>query len=217
MSSVLFTSESLFDTNIGLISLLYKEYNNPVLIKQEFKDASISFFQQYLIEEALDPNILELAFKNPESSKEYYDLFLKEQWLNIVKLSPTTSMLDLIRTYKISKGATNINPVLLCRTEEEKVYISSNLVKDIDMVVCPIEELNSFDLGLYAKIVVGNIRFLSNFDLLRIEGKNILTLGYRYNFDADNDKKLLSSISYISDINEFEVALPYIDYEPPAG
>lgn len=216
MASILFTSESLFDINIGLVSLVYKEYDNPNIIKSEFKDVAVSFLQQYLLEQALEPNILEIIFKDKTISKDYYDLFLKDEWLNIIKQSPTTSIVELIKTYKISKGATNINPVILSRSEEERAFIAS-LIKNIDIIVCPNEELNKFDLGMFSKIVVGDIRFLSNFNLERIAGKSILVLAYRYNFDVDNDSKLLSTISYISDINEFETALPYIDYEPPVG
>lgn len=109
---------TIVDIDVGLIRLIKREYLNPSAFDIEFfKRPLINIIHDLYYRKMQNPIYL-FAKDNIEKEKidQYYSDFLNEKMDDILDLSVTTAMEDLIELFADSS---EIIPTILCYTEEQ--------------------------------------------------------------------------------------------------
>lgn len=129
----LISFHSIVDIDVGLIRLIQNEYLNPSVF-------DISFFNRSLLEIIKDlykrkeENPLYLFAKNrTERIDEYYSDFLKEEMNNILDLSVSTDMENLLHLFKDSS---EIIPTILCYDKYQfDILEKTDSLKEYDKIL----------------------------------------------------------------------------------
>ena len=216
---ILFFSDTIFDIDLGIIEVMKKKYSNPKLVKTNILNADPLFFKSYLIEDCTT-NILDsvLVDEAKSSSTDLYNDILKNDYLNVIRAAPMTGLMNLVLLHKEAENNTNIKPVVICKSELETNILHS-LNQDIETILCKTEDdLKEIMLERFTRIHVRHIQDLYNLKFENIEGKSLIVLSYRFNFELSNKDRLLDKYTaLLSDVNEFQVMIPYLDYACPEG
>lgn len=216
-NNILFLADTIIDTDIGIFNLLKTKYTDSTWVNKWFlENASEESIKSILID-SCEANLVRYILNADISYKadELYSDIMTNHYDEVIANSVIMpDMLKLVKTYRESELSSNIKPMVLCRCQAESDFIHRY---DEFIETTVIEDFGLFMTKPYCRMIVRHIEDLDKFDLLTIEGKSIIVLGYRYNFELNDDTKLLEKYTMISDINVFEIIVPYTDYIPPEG
>lgn len=178
-NNILVDFNMIVDTDLGLINLIKKEYNNTDFII----DYLYSMKNQVIIEQLLnrkDKNPLSIIIKEEykDSIDNLYKEFIETEYDNILKQSPTTDIMGLIKTY-LNTGAVHVD--IICKNKSEEQIINNFNISRLKVIV---EETSKIDIVNYDSIFIKDYSSILNYK--GVVAKNIFIGNYRYNLDDDN-------------------------------
>lgn len=185
----------VIDTDVGLLQTIQKKYHNTDVFYESLLDAPLRY-QMYLLYRRPRINPLTVIAKdrdNVELMNDYYDQFLKEEYVDILKNSIITRMFIVIME-GIYSGL--ICPTICCNSSLEKNYL---LKRDKEVFSkCDIITDKTF------RSLIDDQKdpiYIKNIDDLiplieKIKGKNIYIPRYRFNYE-DTEKTKLKEAPFI--------------------
>jgi hypothetical protein len=206
--------DMIVDTDISIINLIKNKYNDPSVF-----DNNILNYDDHILKGLIQLNTsrnpinLILINTNNEQAENFYNELIDDEYETIVKTSPATTLLDMVKRFIDSGGP--IVSTILCRTEIEKQHVKeifgeysfSELLK---FVVEP--DWSNVDLSKYDTILIKYIEDLLEFN--NVIGKNIMISKYLYNLDESLYKERITSIkldiasAFVTN-NEFYIITQY--------
>lgn len=178
-----FKFDQIIDTEIGLIKLIQDKYNDKNTFWWSLLEAPTKF-KIGLLYDRKHPNPLTVIAKesdNIELLDDYYQQFMTEEYVYILKHSLATNIYSLIVEMKDIKGA---DPIIVCKNELEANYLRkiNNAFKELNVIVT--ENFGSTikddsDI-IYLKDIRESLPILD-----KIQYKNLYISSYRYNFIDD--------------------------------
>ena len=172
----------IVDTDVGLLKLIQKDYNNPkIFIPGILNERDVNILKMIMTDRGYyNPlkGIMIEGTKAYENADSLYDQFMEKHQEDILKLSTQTSLFDIIRRSSSMGDAVKFD--ILCRNELEKNTIMSRFRKfKITPSVKIVDDLSEFDPSQYGSIYVKDIRDALLFS--KFEGKNVIIGNYKFN------------------------------------
>lgn len=172
----------IVDTDVGLLKLIQKDYNNPkIFIPGILNERDVNILKMIMTDRGYyNPlkGIMIEGTKAYENADSLYDQFMEKHQEEILKLSTQTSLFDIIRRSSSMGDAVKFD--ILCRNELEKNTIMSRFRKfKITPSVKIVDDLSEFDPSQYGSIYVKDIRDALLFS--KFEGKNVIIGNYKFN------------------------------------
>lgn len=211
-NKVLFTFDSVINTELGILKLIKKEYNNPDIMDKNIIKNTDLFFRLLLLSE-FETNPINLVIKKDKSDLSDHILlsFMKNKYNEVLQLSEKTGIYTLVINYMRAADGV-IQVIILCKNEQEEQYIKQ-LNSDIS---CMVEDIEKINIKSFDSIFVKNINDLLLFK--NLEGKNLFILNYRNNFEKDDSTKLCIDVfKDVASNNLFSIVDPYPDLITPLG
>jgi len=216
-NTVMFTFDSIVDIEIGLVMKVKEDFfdlrpRNPII--------DYSFLESMTVDELKK---FRLLFSDPPFSKCFTDKvnedmvkqiresYLKNQYKEIIKVSPYTDLKRLIPTFYRSNI---VKSIIVCRNTDE-YDMMSKLFGDMATIikVDDYKEVNVRSRSV-ARLIVANI-----YDCIKfkgVSGIHIAVLNYANNFvimkdDNGKERKTLNLLASIPlwDRNDFDIMEPY--------
>lgn len=185
----------IIDTEVGLLRTISNKYHNTDVFYSSLLDKPDKYYIYLLnCRKYLNPiTVLAKERDNMELMDDYYNQFMEEEYVDILKNSIITRMFIVINE-SIRGGI--VRPTICCSSDLEKNYL---LKRDKDLFdKCDIQVGRKFeDLideqkdPIYIKNIMDLIPLLKN-----IEAKNVYIPNYRFNYD-DAEKNNLKHDPYI--------------------
>ena len=182
--------DQIIDTEIGLIKLIQDKYNDRSTFYWSLLEAPIKY-KIGLLYDRKHPNPLTVIAKereNIELMDDYYQQFMTEEYVYILKHSIVTNLYTLVQEFVSVKG---ITPIIVCSNDMEKNYLLK-INKDV-FSKCNIIVTDNFGNAIsensdvvYIKDIRDTLKVLN-----KIEYKNIYVSTYRYNFEDDERTTIL--------------------------
>lgn len=174
----------LIDTDFGLLALISKSYLDTSIFNIEFfnenKEISKLVKSLYFREEE---NPLSICLLDNNYANDLYTDFMNQKYDDILKVSLTTEVYNVIELYKIYG---DIRPTIVYKTESEKRLLDHLKVTKTTQKI-QIDEVN-FDLynQFYFKSVNDNYcNKISKY----VNTKMVYIANYKFNLDSDNNVK----------------------------
>lgn len=172
----------IVDTDVGLLKLIQKDYNNPkIFIPGILNERDVNILKMIMTDRGYyNPlkGIMIEGTKAYENADSLYDQFMEKHQEDILKLSTQTSLFDIIRRSSSMGDAVKFD--ILCRNELERNTIMSRFRKfKITPSVKIVDDLSEFDPSQYGSIYVKDIRDALLFS--KFEGKNVIIGNYKFN------------------------------------
>lgn len=191
-----FKFEDIIDTEIGLIKLIHDRYADESTFYYSLLDAPIKF-KIGLLYDRTHPNPLTVIAQdrdNIELLDDYYQQFMTEEYVYILKHAIVTNLYTLIINCTKTEGVT---PIIVCSNDMEKNYllkINNEVFKKCEIIIT--DNFGSAIGDRSDSIYIKNIR--NTLPILnKIAGKNVYISSYRYNFEDDERTKILSKYSEV--------------------
>jgi len=189
VNTPLFTFDSIYDTDFGLLNYIFREYFDTSIFSEEFfatHDTVDKMVKALANRDQENPLLLAMNDKtNYSLADELYEEFYRKKYKEILILSMPTGISDLIELLDSESGV-NIG-VLICRPEERFFLKAINLSEKLHII----DINNKEDLGLvgmYNQIYFKscNDRFITNIKLLDlIYEKNVYIPRYPFNLNEE--------------------------------
>lgn len=180
--------DMIIDIDMGLFKLIQKEYANKKVFRQSILSERNMDIMKLILTDRPDSNPLKL-FVNPEYEKEaddMYQQFISERYKDIIDLSCTTGIFDIIRRSKSVKDT--VRYTIICKSELEKKIIEDRYLKyEIKPIIKMISDYHDLDVTSYGSIYIKDYREILQYP--DVFGKNILLGNYRFNME-DGIKEL---------------------------
>lgn len=206
--------DMIIDIDMGLLKLIQKEYaNQKVFRKSILSERNMDIMKIILIDR---PEINPLKFfVNPEYIKDadgMYQQFIEERYHDIIDLSCTTGIFDIIRR---SKSVNDIvKYTIVCRSDYEKIVLESKYKKyNIQPNIKLISDYHNLNIDSYGSIYIKNYQDILNYS--NIFGKNILIGNYRFNME-NGDTELGIPLKEVTEQLIAENSIKIIDIYPLA-
>lgn len=173
----------VFDTDFGLLSLIYKEYFDSSVFSIDFfnKNHRIKDIVKVLLEREKE-NPLELCLLpcKLDWANDLYIEFIKTKYTDILNLSMQTEVYNLLELFKLSG---DVKPTIVCESEIEESFLDLfNITKNIQKI--RIEELKGFNF--YEQFFFKSINdFYCSMISEFIDTKMVYISGYKFNMDKD--------------------------------
>lgn len=122
-NNILVDFNIVVDTDLGLINMMKKEYNNTDFVLSyinNMKDKVI--IDQLLERENKNPLSIIIRDEYRESIDDLYKEFLETEYDNILKHSSVTDIMNLVSTY-INTGAVHAD--IICKNKSEEQLINN--------------------------------------------------------------------------------------------
>lgn len=175
---ILFTSNILLDTDIGVYRLIKNEYNNPKYFKLNILDVIIERYKEIIPKrDTINP----LSFIIKEEYKDSIDNLYKEimdtKYNEVLKLSEFTNVEQLAEIFTSRKG---FEPTIICKNLEEK-QIFKDKNKSYDIIVSEYEDI---DIKPYHAIYTKYYKDYSKFN--KVVAKTLYFANAKYNYINNN-------------------------------
>lgn len=175
---ILFTSNILLDTDIGVYRLIKNEYNNPKYFKLNILDVIIERYKEIIPKrDTINP----LSFIIKEEYKDSIDNLYKEimdtKYSEVLKLSEFTNVEQLAEIFTSRKG---FEPTIICKNLEEK-QIFKDKNKSYDIIVSEYEDI---DIKPYHAIYTKYYKDYSKFN--KVVAKTLYFANAKYNYINNN-------------------------------
>lgn len=176
----------LFDTNVGLIKLIYQEFNDSsVFDKNTLDSLDTNFKVTKFVYNSTSSNILLdiMIDKDKDIADEYYKQFMEEEYADILRNSVIT---DIFHLFEAMLYQRDIRVTVFCERFEEINFLHEYVSQDIDAILLD-EVKNHFDLykQFYFKSCSGDYYFNSISRAIR--KKAVYILDYPKNFNDDGE------------------------------
>lgn len=191
-----FKFDQIIDTDIGLLKLIEDKYNDKSTFYWSLVEAPIKF-KIGLLYDRKHPNPLTVIAKerdNIELLDDYYQQFMTEEYVYILKKSIVTNIYRAITKFVTVEG---ITPIIVCNSAMEENYLMK-IDKDV-FSKCTIIVTKDYGAGIddksdiiYFKDVRETIKVIQ-----KIEGKNIYIGSFRFNFEDDERTNLLKDYNLL--------------------
>lgn len=186
--NILASFESIIDIDMGLMRLIKRDYNT-------------NFFYQFLLENSEDnqhvilnrrtnPNLLRAISDDKTEEQQFalddlYNQFMKDEYTNILKLSPVSTFYRIILSNVFKNNIFKISVV--CKTQEEADILQEKGVECTSIIV---DKKDKIYLKKYDVISIKNVFELDEY--FNVNGKVIFIPDYRFNvMEIPQDKELL--------------------------
>lgn len=192
----IFKFDQIVDTEIGLIKVIQDKYNDRNTFYWSLLEAPIKF-KIGLLYDRKHPNPLTILAKdrdNIELLDEYYQQFMTEEYVYILKHSVVTNLYTLINEFVLVKG---ITPIIVCKNELEVNYL--NKVNKEVFSKCEIVINESYGKAIDDRsdiIYLKDIREVLTMTN-KVPYKNIYIASYRFNFEDDERTQLLETFAVL--------------------
>ncbi len=192
----IFKFDQIVDTEIGLIKVIQDKYNDRNTFYWSLLEAPIKF-KIGLLYDRKHPNPLTILAKdqdNIELLDEYYQQFMTEEYVYILKHSVVTNLYTLINEFVLVKG---ITPIIVCKNELEVNYL--NKVNKEVFSKCEIIINESYGKAIDDRsdiIYLKDIREVLTMTN-KVPYKNIYIASYRFNFEDDERTQLLETFAVL--------------------
>lgn len=183
--NILVPFELIIDIDLGLIKLVRFHYNNGKYFYRGITKGPDNGIR-YLLMNREDPNPLSIAYINRDTDKEtmdsFYDQFMEREYESILKLSPGTSVLDVMGIANADKDHV-VRFTVLCKNELEKDVITNRKIPAHNIIVSTPEDV---DLSKFNCIYV---KKWDDLDKYRgIVSKEIYIPNYKFNVTYENNE-----------------------------
>lgn len=201
--------ELLVDTDIGLLSLIKKEYNNEEYFLPGILNASETNLKYSLLTRTTENplGIIMVDECNFELMDDLYNQFMSKEYDKILSLSPNTMVEKLVHDIKINIEQI-VRITVLCNSEKEQHDLEK---RDTDPYKVIVGSFESIDLSGYGSVFVKRLSDLDKFKGL--SGKNIYIPNYSFNVTINPEVSMpLINFEYLQkygNSNEFQVFTMY--------
>lgn len=188
----LFAFNTIYDTDVGLIELVRREYRDPDVFNLDLLDSYTD--RRKLIKDLYkrtEQNPLTMFMNNPdeEVASDYYQQFMTQKYDDILKLCVHTGLYNMI---SMIPAMEEINATIYYTNDIERHYLEKDFKGNLRGI--SIKELHELN-GLFDSFNAYFVRsvFDSEFDFIMhfARSVSIYILDYGYNFDSEG--KLLNS------------------------
>lgn len=179
-NNILVDFDLVVDTDLGLINMMKKEYNNSEFVLRylnSMKDKII--IDQLLEREEKNPLSIIIKEEFKDSIDSLYKEFTETEYDNILKYSSVTDIMHLITVY-INTGT--VHAVIICKNKSEEQLINNLNIPQLKVIVE--KDKSKIDLSSYDSIFIKDYS-----DILKFNGviaKNIFIGNYKFNLEDDN-------------------------------
>lgn len=186
INRLLIEFDTIFDTDIGMATIINEEFNNPNVINE--KMLNLNQYDYKIL-------LLNRHFENPTRMflrSEYWSECdsLRDQmrtdpevYERILKASITTSIYDMINEIGIM-GRNAFDVTVLCHTQAEAVYARKILPDFVHYVTTDNWDYADFDVEDFDTIFVKDMKTPKKFN--NFKGKNLYVSRYVFNLNKDD-------------------------------
>lgn len=173
--------DCIFDLDFGLLRLIRTKYFDTDVFSKKFfndNDTMNDMISRLYFREQQNPLFMTLNEQNVEVAQSLYDDFMSKKYNEIVKLSMSTEIFELLHSFLYSG---EIRPTILYRDEVELRFLENiKIIKKISKI--SIDKLLKQDnFNLYQQFFFKDI---DNFYLKKlkdyIKGRTVYIGGYKY-------------------------------------
>lgn len=179
-NNILVDFDIVIDTDLGLINMIKKEYNNTNFVLNYINNMKDKVIIEQLLERD-NKNPLSIIIKEEyrDSIDNLYKEFIESEYDNILKYSSITDIMNLINVY-IDTGSVHVD--IICKNKSEEQLINNLNISQLKVLVQ--EDKTKIDLSDYDTIFIKNYSDILNFN--RVIAKNIFIGNYKFNLDDDH-------------------------------
>ena len=176
---ILFTSNILLDTDIGVYRLVREKYDNPKYFKLNILDVIIERYKEVIPRrDTINPLSFIIKDEYKNSIDNLYNEMMSKDYSRILELSEFTNVEDVLGLFLTRK---ELDIKIVCKNLEEK-QIFKNRNKKYNIVV--LENYKDIDVEPYNAIYTKYYKDYSKFD--KIVAKTLYFANAKYNFTNKN-------------------------------
>ena len=176
---ILFTSNILLDTDIGVYRLVREKYDNPKYFKLNILDVIIERYKEVIPRrDTINPLSFIIKDEYKNSIDNLYNEMMSKDYSRILELSEFTNVEDVLGLFLTRK---ELDIKIVCKNLEEK-QIFKNRNKKYNIVV--FENYKDIDVEPYNAIYTKYYKDYSKFD--KIVAKTLYFANAKYNFTNKN-------------------------------
>ena len=176
---ILFTSNILLDTDIGVYRLVREKYDNPKYFKLNILDVIIERYKEVIPRrDTINPLSFIIKDEYKNSIDNLYNEMMSKDYSRILELSEFTNVEDVLGLFLTRK---ELDIKIVCKNLEEK-QIFKNRNKKYNIVV--FENYEDIDVEPYDAIYTKYYKDYSKFN--KIVAKTLYFANAKYNFTNKN-------------------------------
>ena len=176
---ILFTSNILLDTDIGVYRLVREKYDNPKYFKLNILDVIIERYKEVIPRrDTINPLSFIIKDEYKNSIDNLYNEMMSKDYSRILELSEFTNVEDVLGLFLTRK---ELDIKIVCKNLEEK-QIFKNRNKKYNIVV--FENYKDIDVEPYDAIYTKYYKDYSKFN--KIVAKTLYFANAKYNFTNKN-------------------------------
>ena len=176
---ILFTSNILLDTDIGVYRLVREKYDNPKYFKLNILDVIIERYKEVIPRrDTINPLSFIIKDEYKNSIDNLYNEMMYKDYSRILELSEFTNVEDVLGLFLTRK---ELDIKIVCKNLEEK-QIFKNRNKKYNIVV--FENYKDIDVEPYDAIYTKYYKDYSKFN--KIVAKTLYFANAKYNFTNKN-------------------------------
>lgn len=176
---ILFTSNILLDTDIGVYRLVREKYDNPKYFKLNILDVIIERYKEVIPRrDTINPLSFIIKDEYKNSIDNLYNEMMSKDYSRILELSEFTNVEDVLGLFLTRK---ELDIKIVCKNLEEK-QIFKNRNKKYNIVV--FENYKDIDVEAYDAIYTKYYKDYSKFN--KIVAKTLYFANAKYNFTNKN-------------------------------
>lgn len=176
---ILFTSNILLDTDIGVYRLVREKYDNPKYFKLNILDVIIERYKEVIPRrDTINPLSFIIKDEYKNSIDNLYNEMMSKDYSRILELSEFTNVEDVLGLFLTRK---ELDIKIVCKNLEEK-QIFKNRNKKYNIVV--FENYKDIDVEPYDVIYTKYYKDYSKFN--KIVAKTLYFANAKYNFTNKN-------------------------------
>lgn len=183
-NNILVDFDIVIDTDLGLINLMKKEYNNTDFVLSYINNMKDKVIIEQLLQRK-NKNPLSIVIKQEymDSIDNLYKEFLETDYDNILKYSKVTDIMNLMNAY-INTGSVHVE--IICKNKSEEQLINNLNLPQLKVTVE--NDKSKIDISVYDTIFIKDYS-----DIIKFKGlvaKNIFIGNYKFNLEDDNHTPL---------------------------
>lgn len=175
----------IIDTDMGILKLLRFKYRNDKYFYKGIVCGTDTCLQYTLINRK-DPNPISIAHKYSETEHDiidnYYNQFIEREYKDIIDLSCTTSLADVVKINELNKDKI-VRITILCSNELEKNALEKRKINSFKTII---SDPHDIDLSKYDCLYIKNISDLDKYK--NVTGLSIYIANYGFNIVIDPEK-----------------------------
>lgn len=188
------TFNQIIDTDLGLLQMINNKYHNTNTFYWSLLEAQAKL-KLGLLYNRKHSNPLTVIAKdrdNIELLDEYYDQFMKEEYVAILKESIITRLYNAVKEFTLNSY---VQVTIVCKNSLEENYLNK-IDKDLSSKCSIVVDKNGYSSLLkddkYSPVYIKNVE--DSIPLLdKLKGRSIFIADYRFNFEDDERTKFINN------------------------